>query len=157
MTSSRFLLPIALVCSSLAFAQANQESVSRSDHAATPADSQSATVAPEPWKILSDSTAGAKVPQDPEARLEASADGKSNLHSELFLPPQNVLRGFVIPPFAAADNTCFAIRSYVVARDSKSSDSTHPVGYTSCVPAAKYRIKKVGDTSNQQHQQSSSR
>jgi hypothetical protein len=148
MTSSRFLLPIALICSSLAFAQANQESISRSDHAATPTDSQSATVVPEPWKILSDNATDANVPQDPEARLEASADGKLNLHSELFLPPHNVLRGFVIPPFATADNTCFAIRSYVVARDSKNSDSTHPVGYTSCVPAAKYRIRKVDDTGN---------
>ena len=27
-----------------------------------------------------------------------------------------------------ADPTCFTIRSYVVARDSKDSDSTHPAG-----------------------------
>ncbi len=39
------------------------------------------------------------------------------------------------------DTTCYTIRSYVVARDSKDSDSTHPVGYSTCQPAARYRLK----------------
>jgi hypothetical protein len=42
-----------------------------------------------------------------------------------------------------ADATCFTIRSYVVARDSKNSDSTHPVGYSTCHPARRYGLKKV--------------
>lgn len=37
--------------------------------------------------------------------------------------------------------TCFAIRSYVVARDSKDSDSTHPVSYSTCQPAARYQLR----------------
>jgi hypothetical protein len=40
-----------------------------------------------------------------------------------------------------ADTTCLKIRSYVVARDSKDSDSTHPVSYSTCQPASRYRLK----------------
>jgi hypothetical protein len=39
------------------------------------------------------------------------------------------------------DTTCFAIRSYVVARDSKDSDSTHPAGYSTCRPSDRYKVK----------------
>lgn len=40
-----------------------------------------------------------------------------------------------------APPTCYAIRSYVVARDSKTSDSTHPVSYSTCQPAARYQLR----------------
>lgn len=40
-----------------------------------------------------------------------------------------------------SDTTCFAIRSYVVARDSKDSDSTHLVHYSTCQPASRYRLR----------------
>jgi hypothetical protein len=39
------------------------------------------------------------------------------------------------------DSVCYKIRSYVVARDSKDSDSVHPVKYTTCQPASRYRLK----------------
>jgi|SRR5579862_235822 len=39
------------------------------------------------------------------------------------------------------DVTCYTMRSYVVARDSKDSDSTHPINYSTCQPASKYRVK----------------
>ena len=39
------------------------------------------------------------------------------------------------------DSTCYAIRSYVVARDSKNSDSTHAVSYSTCQPSARYQLK----------------
>jgi hypothetical protein len=39
------------------------------------------------------------------------------------------------------DNTCLTMRSYVVARDSEDSDSTHLVSYTTCQPSARYRVK----------------
>ena len=35
----------------------------------------------------------------------------------------------------------YKIRSYVVARDSKDSDSTHPVSYSTCQPAKRYGLK----------------
>jgi hypothetical protein len=42
-----------------------------------------------------------------------------------------------------ADSTCYSIRSYVVARDSKDSDSTHPAGYSTCQPTDRYRLKST--------------
>jgi hypothetical protein len=58
----------------------------------------------------------------------------------LSTPGQN---GVVVSPNGplAADTMCYAIRSYVVKRDSKNSDSVHPVGYSTCVPANRYRLK----------------
>lgn len=52
---------------------------------------------------------------------------------------------FVITPAGdfGADAFCFKMRSYVVARDSKHSDSTHLVGYSTCQPARRYGLKKV--------------
>jgi hypothetical protein len=40
-----------------------------------------------------------------------------------------------------ADVTCYTIRTYVVARDSKDSDATHPAGYSTCQPSAQYQLK----------------
>lgn len=40
-----------------------------------------------------------------------------------------------------ADATCYTLRTYVVARDSKDSDSTHPAGYSTCQPSAQYQLK----------------
>jgi hypothetical protein len=40
-------------------------------------------------------------------------------------------------------NVCFKMRTYVVARDSKDSDSTHPVRYTTCTPANARIVQKT--------------
>jgi hypothetical protein len=52
-----------------------------------------------------------------------------------------------IPPFKLdaldADTTCYSIRSYVVARDSKDSDSTHPAGYSTCRPSNRYQLRNA--------------
>jgi hypothetical protein len=42
-----------------------------------------------------------------------------------------------------ADSICYSIRSYMVARDDKDSDSTHPVGSSTCQPASRYAVKKA--------------
>jgi hypothetical protein len=42
-----------------------------------------------------------------------------------------------------ADTTCYTIRSYVVARDSKDSDSTHPAGYSTCRPSNRYQVRSA--------------
>jgi hypothetical protein len=40
-----------------------------------------------------------------------------------------------------SDLTCYTIRSYVVARDSKGSESTHPAGYSTCRPSDRYQVR----------------
>ena len=39
-----------------------------------------------------------------------------------------------------SDATCFAIRSYRVVREDPQSDSVRRDGYTTCVPAARFRV-----------------
>jgi hypothetical protein len=39
-----------------------------------------------------------------------------------------------------ADVACFSIRSYRVVRDDPHSDSTHRDGYTTCVPAERFKV-----------------
>jgi len=46
-------------------------------------------------------------------------------------------------PWPWYDTTCYAIRSYVVARDAKDSDSTHPAGYSTCRPSDRYHVKSA--------------
>lgn len=41
------------------------------------------------------------------------------------------------------DTVCYAIRSYVVARDNKHSDSTHPVSQSNCQPATRYSLRSA--------------
>ncbi len=48
---------------------------------------------------------------------------------------------FASPGQRLDDTVCYTIRSYVVARDSKDSDSVHPVGYSTCQPSNRYRLR----------------
>ncbi|HVN21015.1 MAG TPA: hypothetical protein VMU05_19675 [Dongiaceae bacterium] len=77
----------------------------------------------EPWRILP----RAKSDQD-KGLIVIGPDGAErtivSLDGRLALEPM-----------------CYAIRSYVVARDSKNSDSVHPVGYTTCIPASRYQLR----------------
>jgi hypothetical protein len=41
------------------------------------------------------------------------------------------------------EGVCYTMRSYVVARDSKTSDSVHPVRYSTCQMGSQYRLKSV--------------
>ncbi len=137
-------IAVALLLCSLAFAQERP-----SPAAAIPGNANdagmTAIATAEPWRLLPTTsvTAVAKSPLeglqidqfriDPSGRalkLEAKADpvvlGSESLPIDGLLPD---------------DTTCYAIRSYVVARDRKNSDSTHPVSYSTCQPASRYRLK----------------
>jgi hypothetical protein len=67
----------------------------------------------------------ASIPLDPNSQtltVKASPDGK-------------------ILAWELEDRTCLTMRSYVVARDSKDSDSTHLVSYSTCQPGARYQVR----------------
>lgn len=49
----------------------------------------------------------------------------------------------ISPDGLGLDGVCYAIRSYVVARDSRTSESTHLVHTSTCQPASRYRFKSV--------------
>jgi hypothetical protein len=131
-------------------------------HAATPA---------EPWRIVPDRPADLVSGQIRTHQFSIERPGEdrtryllekgyffSNLHSCSQLPDADanatchMIRTFMWStgqpgstdfPLIVSDEypACYAIRSYVVARDSKNSDSTHPVSYSTCQPAARYQLR----------------
>jgi len=136
---------VALLLCSLAFAQERTSPAATLPESLNDAEKKALATPSEPWRVVPDApvTASAKSPLDrlqidqfridPSGRalkLEAKADpvvlGSESLPIDGLLPD---------------DTTCYAIRSYVVARDRKNSDSTHPVSYSTCQPASRYRLK----------------
>ncbi len=144
MTLTRLLAAALALCSALAFSQTKVDSTTISDQAATASKTQ--TASSEPWKIISNQPVDAAPGTNPLDRLQidkykifpSTTDARTLLvgpeaDSGMLLSSLNGLPG--------ADTYCLKIRSYVVARDSKDSDSTHPVSYSTCQPASRYRLK----------------
>ena len=75
---------------------------------------------------------------------------KSDKDRILLMNPETDRKGMAVSPDGplAADTLCYSIRSYLVKRDSKHSDSVHPAGYSTCVPAARYRLKTADAVSD---------
>jgi hypothetical protein len=76
-----------------------------------------------------DSAVTAKQAAGDRAPLASAADEYRHFRDE---------QGASLGP--GADRTCLYIRDYVVVRDSPHSDSVHRDGYTTCVPAARFRV-----------------
>jgi len=108
--------------------------------------------APETWGVFPSPPADLGYGQNPLDQMQAgqydfsqiTGFNKGEDYSALY--PFNLrLRraGALIRPEGqlADDTTCLTMRSYVVARDSKDSDSTHLVSYSTCQPGARYRVK----------------
>ena len=156
MTSARLLALALFLCSIPVFAQDPPQKLLL--------DSQKAAATPEPWRFLPLEAANANVPQDPLARLLTSQPPryKSNQGHESNVlvpnPGQNLTLSLnpdsknsrVVDSMGrlADDTTCLAIRSYVVARDSKDSDSTHLVHYSTCQPASRYQLRTAVGSSD---------
>lgn len=155
MTGIRLLMAISLVCSVSAFAQVQDDSATPSNQAAT-------------FAKLSSEAAGATAMQNSsQFKIDKLSDpflaSQNNAQSPMLSlesVPQNsradeiLLKlnygeraaklnadGRMAVPGLQDDSLCYAIRSYVVARDNKDSDSVHPVGYTTCVPASRYQLR----------------
>lgn len=105
-------------------------------------------------KLLAKAEINAITPSD--ARQQATPAFPNNLDTFEGQPFKIDNSGTIVPAHPAvfmpmppvetqmADaGACYAIRSYVVARDSKDSDATHLVGYSTCRPANRYRVWKT--------------
>lgn len=123
MPLGRLLLAVVVVCSLPALAQ-QQLLTGKINKAQSVPDfrSSAAATSSEPWRIIP------KNDKDRGIFVQGGDIGPD---------------GLVVSPGGQleADAMCYTIRSYVVARDSKHSDSTHPVGYSTCQPASRYRLK----------------
>lgn len=119
MTSVRFLAAL-LLCTACAFSQEQPSPAARPNRTAE-RDRSVATTPADRFKVDQFSI-------DPSGRAFS--------------------RGSQIDPMTVSsygqpgdDTVCLKIRSYVVARDDKDSDSVHPVGYSTCQPASRYRLR----------------
>jgi len=113
------LLSVVVLLSAIP-ALAQPQSSSFSDSAPTGPTDQKETqiaIAPaEPWNLFANKTFSFR----PDTRLDTTVPSREQFSS---------------------DSVCYTMRSYVVARDSKDSDSVHPVGYSTCQPASRYRLR----------------
>jgi hypothetical protein len=134
MTLARLLPAVLLICIVPAYAQKPTDSLSGQPKA-TVAEKP---VASDPWKFSLNRPADLQS-EGPLARMRL----------EEFRIDPNTLSSNAETPAPRKDEEvptetgCFKIRSYVMARDSKGSDATHLVGYTTCVPALRYGVRKV--------------
>jgi hypothetical protein len=144
MTLTRLLATALVVCSTLAFAQTKADSLAVSAQASA---SQSATAASsEPWKFIPNQLADASSGKDPLNRLQIDKYKvfRSNTNKRTLLLGPDADAGMILSGLGGdldGVTTCLMIRSYVVARDSKDSDSTHPVSYSTCQPSTRYRVR----------------
>jgi len=128
MTLSRLLVPALLILSASAFAQQQNAPLTSPPS--------------EPWGIASgQSDFGAVKNSIDRMRIDQF---KVDVKAAPFTRESRLDPIVVTPEDLAGDGTlCYTIRSYVVARDSKDSDSVHPAGYSTCQPASRYRLKSA--------------
>ena len=95
-------------------------------------------------QVLESRTPPAGTPSEPWRILPKSDSDKEK--GSLVITPELAPQGVVVSPDGRlAGTTCYAIRSYVVARDSRDSDSVHRVAYWTCIPATRYQLKTADD------------
>jgi hypothetical protein len=98
----------------------------------------------QPGNPPSSIPAADEVQISPYPQMDLGANGivendtMSRIRTNDYTPPQT--RFFVFPSDEGLGRTCYKIRNYLVVRDDPHSDSFHRDGYTTCVPAARFRI-----------------
>jgi hypothetical protein len=127
------ILAALLLCSSFSLAQ-KPAAVSEAP------TSNSAASSAEPWQILAPITDASNTPLD--GRQTDQFVINPNDKSFRVAVPSDPIALNLYAQFGD-DSICYAIRSYVVARDSKDSDSVHLVSSSTCVPSRIYRFKRV--------------
>lgn len=152
MTLAR-LLATLLLCSLPAFGQIPSISGTSIHAAAVSSDAtvrNSAKTPLEPWQIIPDRPARSSPDLMDHIRADQYRFDRGELdlrtgHSKSQLKNRTLVMG--LDGTLDSDTTCYTMRSYVVARDSKDSDSTHPAGYSTCQPASRYRVKTTEERS----------
>ena len=143
MTLTHLVLAALLVCTVPAVTQDQQLIASQNpDNVAVAANHDSATPS-DPWRIMPDRSSNFTTDSMDRMRIDQyvhdqiKGDFRTDRSNEA--KRRTLVMGLGGP--LDTDATCFTMRSYVVARDSKDSDSTHPTGYSTCQPASKYRVR----------------
>ena len=144
MPCGRIFLVALCLCAPLALAQDVPDS--RIPPAAKPS---------EPWRILPKPDNN-NVQQVPGLRIPPAAAPSEPWRilpkpdwdkGRVVMTPEIGPEGIIVSSDGslAAGTTCYAIRSYVVAPEAKDTESVHPDGYSTCIPATNFRLKAPDD------------
>jgi hypothetical protein len=144
MTLIRLLLASLLLCSLSAFSQDQIIQMPGNDISSYVANRDAAVTPSEPWKIIPNSPSALGMDSADRIRVDQFSldQGQVDLltgKSKSEAKTRTLALG--LNGRMDDDATCYTMRSYVVARDSKDSDSTHLTGYSTCQRATKYRLK----------------
>ena len=142
MTSARLLGAALLFYSLSAFAQ-DRQTVSGNGTSSVLTNGEATATPSEPWRVIPNRPDFSSNSAD-HIRVDQYRLDRGQLDPRTGRPKMEAQTGVAIMDEEGsmeADATCYAIRSYVVARDSKDSDSTHPVGYSTCRRASRYHLK----------------
>jgi hypothetical protein len=129
MTSARLLAVVLVLCPVFASAQDKQQpTTGTAPSSVTPVDSSS-------YRAMTE-----------EQKAAFMTRALNRLMAGRHIDPNTQQRWITVFPDGkivawGIDSTCYSIRSYVVERDEKNSDSTHLVRSSTCVPATKYSVK----------------
>ena len=147
MTRIRLLLASLLLCSLSAFSQDQKIGtalVPGNDISSYVANRDAAVTPSEPWKIIPNRASAQSLDSADRIRVDQFRldQGQVDLRTGKSKPEAKT-RTLVMGLDGRLDDdaTCYTMRSYVVARDSKDSDSTHLTAYSTCQRASKYRLK----------------
>jgi len=149
MRRARLLFVVLLMCASAGLTQDHQGHVYTGPIIPpirlpildiTPAASSS-----EPWNVIPIQPQNTDPTQTLAVRVDRYKIDYSQMdkYGRIFPPYRIWTGGDLLIERANHDSVCYAIRSYVVARDDKNSDSTHPVRSSTCQPARRYGLKNV--------------
>lgn len=150
MILARLLTAALLICSALTFAQAPKQGDALADVTSTVGTDQTSWCAypprarlPERWMLTPNQPADPDSGQDAMNRIHVDQfkRGPFTRHFNPKAPAETLLSD--LKEQIETDRTCYTIRSYVVARDEKGSDSTHPAGYSTCRPSDRYHVKSA--------------
>ena len=149
MTRARLLLAALLACSLPALSQDQQlDAAQNPDNISPFAPNHGSSASTEHWRIMPTRPSDFSSDSMDRMRIDQYVldQGKGDFRSRR--PDEAKTRTLVMGLNGPLDteSTCFTIRSYVVARDSKDSDSTHPAGYSTCQPASRYRLKTTQES-----------
>lgn len=146
MYRTHLLVATLVLCAAGVFAQ-DQQATNYSAQAVPSASDSAVPANTEPWRIIPKQAQESNLPSLSTNLLNTPTQSvDDDGRAPMILPgPDSKLRIHIpsngYPITLPSDSVCYYIRSYLVARDSKDSDSTHLVGTSTCQPAARYRVK----------------
>ena len=149
MTLARLLAAALVVCSLPALTQDNRNGGpapgnTHGHRTYFPSCCATAATPSEPWRLIPNQASAAASTMAAVRIGQYKVDSyQLDNRGKIFLPYRIGSGGDPLNEYANNDTTCYAIRSYVVARDAKDSDSTHPTGYSTCRPSDRYHVKSA--------------